>query len=106
MGPGTDLLEPSGPQLERECLDAEMQLKGVAADLANLRAQPEDRRLNQESLIAVVGGEYLQAKAQYDGRQQAEAGLIGQMETRGGLRGDRFAQRKVRRGRCRVCQQM
>lgn len=64
--PGTVLLELSSPHLEQEYLDSAAQLKVAEADLANLRAQLEDQRLNQASLTAVVEGDYLQAKAQYD----------------------------------------
>ena len=64
--PGTVLLELSSPQVEQEYLDAEAQLKAAQADLANLQAQLEDERLNQESLTAQIEGQYLEAKAQYD----------------------------------------
>ncbi len=62
----TVLLELSSPQVEQEYLDAEAQLKGAQADLANLQAKLEDERLNQESTTAEIEGQYLQSKAQYE----------------------------------------
>ena len=62
----TVLLELGSPLAEQEHQDAEAQLRGGRADLANLLAQLEDQRLTQESVTAKVEGQYLQAKAQYD----------------------------------------
>ena len=62
----TVLLELSSPQVEQEYLDAEAQLKGAQADLANIQAKLEDERLNQESTTAEIEGQYLQSKAQYE----------------------------------------
>ncbi len=78
--PSTALLELSSPQVEQEYLDAEAQLKGAQADLANLQAKLEDERLNQESTTAELEGQYLQSKAQYDADfQLAGEGLIDQV---------------------------
>ena len=78
--PSTALLELSSPQVEQEYLDAEAQLKGAQADLANLQAKLEDERLNQESTTAEIAGQYLQSKAQYDADfQLAAEGLIDQV---------------------------
>ena len=78
--PSTALLELSSPQVEQEYLDAEAQLKGAQADLANLQAKLEDERLNQESTTAEIEGQYLQSKAQHDADfQLAGEGLIDQV---------------------------
>lgn len=64
--PNTLLLELSSPQVQQEYLDAQAQLRAAQADLANLTAQLEDQRLNQESLVADIEGQYLHARAQYN----------------------------------------
>lgn len=78
--PSTALLELSSPQVEQEYLDAEAQLREAQADLANLHAKLEDERLNQESTMAEIEGQYLQSKAQHDADfQLAGEGLIDQV---------------------------
>ena len=78
---GTILLELSSPRLEQEYLDAQAQLAAAKADLANLRAQLEGQRLDQESAAALIEGEYKQAKAQYDADlEQSKFGLISAVE--------------------------
>ncbi len=80
VNPSTVLLELSSPLVEQEYLDAEAQLKEVQADLANLIAQLEDERLNQESVIAEVEERYLQAKAQHEADLElAKSGLTDQI---------------------------
>ena len=75
--PGTVLVELSSPQVQQEYLDAEAQLKAAQADLANLKAQLEDERLNRESVTAEIEGQYLQAKAQHDADLElSEEGLV------------------------------
>lgn len=93
--PGTVLLELSSPQLEQEYLDSAAQLKAAEADLANLQAQLEDQRLTQASLTAVVEGDYLQAKAQYDAdREQFESGLLDRVSlTKSGVAMEQLAKR-------------
>ena len=78
--PGTILVELSSPQMQLEYLDAEAQLRGAQAELANLHAQHEDARLTQESVTADIEGQFLQAKAQYEAELQlSKAGLIDQV---------------------------
>ncbi len=79
--PDTILLELSSPRLEQESLDAQAQLAAAVADLANLRAQLESQRLDQESASALIEGEYKQAKAQFDADlEQSKFGLISAVE--------------------------
>ncbi len=76
----TILLELSSPQVEQELLDAQAQLKGAEADLANLHAQLEDQRLNQASNTALIEGQFRQAEAQYAADLEKEKyGLIDQV---------------------------
>ena len=76
----TILLELSSPRVEQELLDAQAQLKGAEADLANLHAQLEDQRLNQASNTAMIDGQFRQAEAQYAADLEKEKyGLIDQV---------------------------
>lgn len=79
--PDTILLEMSSPTLEQLFFDAESQLRGAEADYANLQAQLESQRLDQESTTADMRGLYLQAKAQFDADlEQSKFGLISDVE--------------------------
>jgi HlyD family secretion protein len=62
--PDTIILELSNPELQRDVLDAEFQLKAAEADLANLKVQVQSDILNQKSIAATVHSEYEQAKIQ------------------------------------------
>jgi len=64
--PETIILELSDPQLQRETLDAEYQLKATEADCANLKVQVNSELMNQKAAAAAVRSEYEQAKIQHE----------------------------------------
>ena len=72
--PGSVILELSNPELQREVLDAQYQLKASEADYENLKVQVNSELLNQKSVAASVRSEYEQAKIQHavDDRLHAE----------------------------------
>lgn len=59
------ILELSNPELERDTLDAEYQLKAAEAQYASVKAQMGSDVLNQKAAAAAVRGEYEQAKIQH-----------------------------------------
>jgi HlyD family secretion protein len=63
--PDSVILELSNPELQRDALDAEYQLKGAQADYENLKVQLHSELLNQKATAAAVRSEYEQAKIQY-----------------------------------------
>src|ERR1700756_4285887 len=64
--PETIILELSDPQLQRDALDAEYQLKAAQADYANLKVQVNSELMNQKAAAAAVKSEYEQAKIQHE----------------------------------------
>ncbi len=64
--PNTVILEMSDPAVAQTLLDAEYQLKGAEADLANLKVQVNSELMNQKSVEAGVRSDYEQAKLQHD----------------------------------------
>jgi HlyD family secretion protein len=60
------ILELSDPELQRNTLDAEFQLKGAEADYENLKVQLQSDLLNQKANAASVRSDYEQAKIQHD----------------------------------------
>jgi HlyD family secretion protein len=64
--PNSVILELSDPQLQRDLLDAQYQLKGAEADLANLKVQVNSQLMNQKSVEASVRSDYEQAKIQHE----------------------------------------
>lgn len=64
--PNSIILELSDPQLQRDLLDAEYQLKGAQADYANLKVQVNSALMNQKSTEATVRSDYEQAKIQHE----------------------------------------
>jgi len=64
--PETIILELSDPQLQREALDAEYQLKAAEADHTNLKVQVNSELMNQKAAAAAVRSEYEQAKIQHE----------------------------------------
>src|SRR5438046_8211438 len=64
--PDSIIMELSDPTLQREALDAEFQLKGAEADLANLRVQVNSELMNQKANEAAVRSDYEQARLQHD----------------------------------------
>jgi HlyD family secretion protein len=64
--PGSVILELTNPELQREVLDAQYQLKATEADYENLKVQVNSELLNQKSVAANVRSEYEQAKIQHE----------------------------------------
>lgn len=64
--PNSIILELIDPQLQRDLLDAEYQLKGAQADYANLKVQVNSALMNQKSTEATVRSDYEQAKIQHE----------------------------------------
>jgi HlyD family secretion protein len=64
--PDTVILELSDPQVQRDMLDAQYQLKGAEADLANLKVQVNSQLMNQKSVEAGVRSDYEQSKIQHE----------------------------------------
>jgi HlyD family secretion protein len=60
------IMELSDPTLQREELDAEFQLKGAEADLANLKVQVDSDLMNQKANEAAVRSDYEQARLQHE----------------------------------------
>jgi len=64
--PSSVILELSNPELQRELLDAEYQLKGAQADYENLKVQVGSDLLNQKATTAQVRSDYEQARIQHE----------------------------------------
>src|SRR5438067_2268417 len=64
--PSSVILELSDPQLQRDMLDAQYQLKGAEADFANLKVQVNSQLMNQKSGEATVRSDYEQTRLQHD----------------------------------------
>jgi len=64
--PETIILELSDPQLQKDALDAEYQLKAAEAEYANLRVQVNSELMNQKAAAAAVRSEYEQSKIQHE----------------------------------------
>jgi len=64
--PDTVILEMSNPELQRDVLDAEYQLKAAESDYANLKVQVDSELMNQKANEAAVRSDYEQAKLQHD----------------------------------------
>jgi HlyD family secretion protein len=60
----TILLEMSNPELQQSVQDAELQVRGAEADLANTRAQLQTQVLNQQAAQVGVESAFKQAKMQ------------------------------------------
>jgi HlyD family secretion protein len=64
--PNTVILEMSDPAVAQTLIDAQFQLKGAEADLANLRVQVNSELMNQKAIEAGVRSDYEQAKLQHE----------------------------------------
>jgi len=64
--PSSIILELSNPELERDVLDAEYQLKAAQADYQNLKVQINSELMNQKAVEAQVRSDYEQAKIQHE----------------------------------------
>src|SRR5271154_334810 len=81
--PDSIILELSNPELQRDVLDAEYQLKGAEADYANLKVQVHSELLNQRATAAAVRSDYEQAKIQHDVDEKLrEQGLGSELNAR------------------------
>jgi HlyD family secretion protein len=64
--PNTVILEMTDPAVAQTLLDAEYQLRGAEADLANLKVQVNSELMNQKANEAAVRSDYEQARLQHD----------------------------------------
>ncbi|MBV8513671.1 MAG: HlyD family efflux transporter periplasmic adaptor subunit [Acidobacteria bacterium] len=64
--PNTVILEMSDPAVAQSLLDAEYQLKGAEADLANLKVQVNSELLSQKANEAAVRSDYEQASTDHE----------------------------------------
>jgi HlyD family secretion protein len=64
--PDSIIVELSDPQLQRDALDAEYQLRGAEADYENLKVQVHSDLLNQRAAAAAVRSDFEQAKLQHE----------------------------------------
>jgi len=71
------ILELSNPELERDTLDAEYQLKAAEAQYQSVKAQMGSDILNQKAAAAAVRSEYEQAKIQHAVDEKLVAQRIG-----------------------------
>jgi multidrug resistance efflux pump len=75
--PETELVELSNPDVQLKLMEAQRQVAGAEATLANLRAQLENQRLTQEAAVATVQSEYNEAMRQLTAnREMQKRGLI------------------------------
>ncbi len=75
--PDSIILELSNPELERDTLDAEYQLKAAQAQFESVKAQMGSDILNQKASAAAVRSEYEQAKIQHAVDEKMLAQQIG-----------------------------
>jgi HlyD family secretion protein len=75
--PNSVILELSNPELQRDVLDAEYQLKAAQADYESLKVTLSSELLNQRSATAIVRSEYEQAKIQHQVDQKLYAEGVG-----------------------------
>ncbi|HYB53428.1 MAG TPA: RND transporter, partial [Thermoanaerobaculia bacterium] len=62
--PDSVLLELSNPELQRDALDAEWQLKAAQAEAENVRVRLERELMDQQAAAATVESDYHQAQLQ------------------------------------------
>jgi HlyD family secretion protein len=64
--PASVILELSNPELQKDVVEAEYQLKAAEADYANLKVQVNSELMNQKAAEAAVRSEYEQSKIQHE----------------------------------------
>ena len=64
--PSSIILELSNPELQRDVLDAQYQLRAALADFENLKVQVNTELLTQKSFAAGVRSDYEQSKIQFE----------------------------------------
>ena len=75
--PDTVLVELSNPDVDQAAFDAESQLKGAEADMANLRVQLDSQKLTEEATVAMAQANYSGAKLDFEVNDElAKAGLV------------------------------
>ena len=73
----TVLVELSNPDVEQEAFDAEWELKGAVAELANLRVKLDVEKLSQKKAVAGAEAEYSDAKQDFEVNEElAKSGLV------------------------------
>jgi HlyD family secretion protein len=78
--PDSIIMELSDPAVQRDAVDAEYQLKGSEADLANLRVQVNSDLMSQKATEASVRSDYEQARIQHDTDEKlVKEGLTSQL---------------------------
>ncbi|UCF38461.1 MAG: HlyD family efflux transporter periplasmic adaptor subunit [Acidobacteriota bacterium] len=79
----TILVELVNPTLEREALDAQLQLKKAIAELKNLEVEIKNQELTQKSLAASVQAEYQQKRLEAERDEVlAKEGLVSALDLR------------------------
>ena len=74
------ILVMSNPDVRQRALDAELQLRGAEADLANLRATLQNQILNQQAQQASVESDYNRARLDFEANQElAKDGLVSEL---------------------------
>jgi len=75
--PNSIILVMSNPDVQQRAIDADLQLKGAEADLANLQATLQSQILNQQAAQASVESDYNRANLDFEAnRELAKDGLI------------------------------
>jgi HlyD family secretion protein len=78
--PDTVLIEMSNPELERDVLDAQTQLKAAEAELANQKVQLQSQRLNQQAQAATVRADLNQARLSAEANETLnKEGLVSEL---------------------------
>lgn len=78
--PDTVLVELSNPEIERDVVDAESQLRAAEAEYARLEVQVQSDLLRQQAEAARIQSEYSQAKLRADTEEGlAKQGLIAEL---------------------------
>jgi HlyD family secretion protein len=73
----TVLVELSNPDVDQAAFDAESQLKGAEADMANLRVQLDSQKLTGQATVATAQANYNGAKLDFEVNDElAKAGLV------------------------------
>lgn len=73
----TVLVELSNPEVQEAAFDAESQLKGAEADLANLKVQLDSQKLTQQAAVATAEANYSSAKLELEVNQELnKSGLV------------------------------
>ncbi|MEZ5333165.1 MAG: HlyD family efflux transporter periplasmic adaptor subunit [Thermoanaerobaculia bacterium] len=93
--PDTVVLELSNPEVERDALEAETNLRAAEADLQDLAARLESERLSLESSLAAIESDHQSAQLDAEAQEQLAAeGLVPEIERRRAeLRRDQLAHR-------------